>query len=254
MARSHGFFADLHTHTLASSHAYSTVTEYAQFAASEGVRMFAVTDHGPALGDAPHPWHFSNQIIIPRMLHGVAVMRGIEANILEGGEYYPLDMDRETLTVYLDIVLAGFHTPCQMPLGKEENTRLMVETIESGLVHIISHPGNPQFPIDIRAVSEAAVRCNVALEINNSSFLTSRKGSKTNCLEIARVHKEMGGVIALGSDSHHCHSLGDFTEALKVVESTGFPMERIINTSPERVLDFLEEHGKDFSDIRAMLS
>lgn len=254
MARSHGFFADLHAHTIASTHAYSTVNEYARFAAGEGVRMFAITDHGPALGDAPHPWHFSNQLVIPRMLYGVAVLRGIEANILESGPYYPLDISPEILTEYLDIVLAGFHTPCQMPLGQEGNTRLLIKTIESGLVHIISHPGNPQFPIDIPEVVKAATRCNVALEINNSSFLTSRKGSETNCLAIARAVAEAGGLIALGSDSHHCHSLGDFAEALKVLEAAEFPLERIINTSPERVLDFLEQHGKDVDGIRGMLS
>jgi hypothetical protein len=41
---------------------------------------------------------------------------------------------------------------------------------------MISHPGNPKFPIDIPAVAEAAAKHHVALEINNSSFLSSRIG------------------------------------------------------------------------------
>ncbi|MDU6090392.1 MAG: hypothetical protein E6663_03210, partial [Staphylococcus lugdunensis] len=44
--------------------------------------------------------------------------------------------------------------------------------------------GNPKFPVDIRAVAEAAAHYNVALEINNSSFTTSRPGSEPNCRAI----------------------------------------------------------------------
>jgi putative hydrolase len=31
----------------------------------------------------------------------------------------------------------------------------MIATIASGNVHIISHPGNPKYPIDIQAVAQA---------------------------------------------------------------------------------------------------
>lgn len=40
--------ADLHCHTVASTHAYSTVGELAQAAASQGLSAVACTDHGPA--------------------------------------------------------------------------------------------------------------------------------------------------------------------------------------------------------------
>jgi len=41
--------ADLHTHTVASGHAYSTVTELAWAAADKGLELIAVTDHGPTV-------------------------------------------------------------------------------------------------------------------------------------------------------------------------------------------------------------
>ncbi|WP_163284891.1 PHP domain-containing protein, partial [Enterobacter hormaechei] len=38
---------DLHAHTIASTHAYSTVNEYFSEAARRGIKLFAITDHGP---------------------------------------------------------------------------------------------------------------------------------------------------------------------------------------------------------------
>ena len=49
--------ADLHVHTLASSHAYSTITEIARWSADIGLNAVAFTDHGSAMPDAPHIWH-----------------------------------------------------------------------------------------------------------------------------------------------------------------------------------------------------
>lgn len=54
--------ADFHCHTLASSHAYSTVTEVARQAAAMGMLAVGCTDHGIGIEDAPHLWHFLNQI------------------------------------------------------------------------------------------------------------------------------------------------------------------------------------------------
>ncbi|NYS35137.1 PHP domain-containing protein, partial [Streptococcus danieliae] len=54
---------DLHAHTIASTHAFSTVNEYFAEAAARGMKLFAITDHGPEMQDAPHEWHFGNMPI-----------------------------------------------------------------------------------------------------------------------------------------------------------------------------------------------
>ena len=74
--------ADLHIHTLASDHAYSTVNENFLAAHDAGLRAAAITDHGPKLPDAPHEWHFSAQHFLPDVLHGVRLLRGAEVNIM----------------------------------------------------------------------------------------------------------------------------------------------------------------------------
>lgn len=51
-----------------------------------------------------------------------------------------------------------------------DNTKALIATISSGLVQVITHPGNPKYPIDIKEVAKVAAEFNVALEMNNSSL------------------------------------------------------------------------------------
>ncbi len=234
------FFVDVHAHTIASTHAYSTVHDYLAIAREKGIKLFAITDHGPDMAGAPHFWHFVNMRVLPRIVNGVGVLRGIEANIKnENGD---IDFFGDYLQT-LDIVLAGFHEPVFPPSTEAIHTKALVNCIESGNVDIISHPGNPAYPIDIKRVAEAAAAHNVALEINNSSFLTSRQGSLKNCTAIAKAVKAAGGDLVLGSDSHVAFSLGDFDKAIEVIQSVAFPLDRILNRSPQALLDFLISRG-----------
>ena len=77
------FVADMHTHTVASTHAYSTITENAAWASKHGIKYLGMTDHGINMQDAPNTWHFENLKILPEYLEGVRIFRGIEANILD---------------------------------------------------------------------------------------------------------------------------------------------------------------------------
>lgn len=231
---------DLHMHTVASTHAYSTLHDYIAEAKRKGIRLFAITDHGPDMADAPHYWHFVNMRIWPRLVDGVGILRGIEANIKNSaGE---IDCSGPML-ISLDLIIAGFHEPVFAPCDEATHTQAMIATMASGNVHIISHPGNPKFPVDIPAIATAAAKYNVALEINNSSFIHSRKGSEANCRAIAAAVRDAGGWVALGSDSHTAFTLGDFNECRKVLEEVGFPEDRILNVSPRRLLNFLEARG-----------
>lgn len=90
--------------------------------------------------DAPHHWHFINMRIWPRVVDGVGILRGIEANIKNvDGE---IDCSGKMFDS-LDLIIAGFHEPVFAPHDKATNTQAMIATIASGNVHIISHPGNP---------------------------------------------------------------------------------------------------------------
>ena len=207
---------DLHMHTVASTHAYSTLHDYIAEAKRKGIKLFAITDHGPDMADAPHYWHFVNMRIWPRLVDGVGILRGIESNIknIEG----EIDCSGPMLTS-LDLIIAGFHEPVFPPQDRDTHTQAMIAAMASGKVHMISHPGNPKYPVDIPAIAEAAARYQVAL----------------------------------GSDSHTAFTLGEFTECRKILDAVDFPEERILNVSPRRLLNFLESRGMpaipEFADL-----
>lgn len=235
---------DLHMHTVASTHAYSTLHEYVQMAKLRGLSLINISDHGPQMEDAPHIWHFGNLNVLPRVIDGIIVLRSMESNILsiEGD----IDCPEWLANKYLDFVLAGFHEAAQPSFGLEDNTRALINVIKSGRVHMITHPGNPNYPIDIIKVAEAAAEHSVALELNNSSFICSRLGSEPNCTKVVKAVKEAGGLLGLGSDSHVVYTLGEFSHCERILEQVDFPKERILNHSVPFLLNFIKERtGKE---------
>ena len=229
--------ADLHTHTIASGHAFSTVNELAQAAAQIGLSALALTDHGPALPGGPHRYHFFAMRFIPKSIASVRIFRGVEANILD--EQGTLDLELSALEG-LDFVMAGLHENCGY-CGKdaERNTRAVLAAMENPLVKCISHPGNPVYPLDYPSIVQGALASATALEINNSSLLVSRKGSSGNCAEIARLCAGIGAPIMIGSDAHIAQGVGVFEEALRLVADAGVSEEQVINASLPRLLAFL---------------
>ena len=152
------YTVDTHTHTVASTHAYSTIHDYLPIAKAKGIKLFATTDHGPDMADAPHYWHFVNLHVLPRIVDGVGILRGIEANIknIDGEIDFP-----ERYESRLDMIMAGFHEPVFPPCDQATHTQAMINAIRSGRVDMISHPGNPAFPIDIQAVVKAAAELSL---------------------------------------------------------------------------------------------
>jgi putative hydrolase len=232
--------ADLHTHTLASGHAYSTVNELALAAAQAGLHALALTDHGPALPGGPHRYHFCAMRFIPRSIAGVRIFRGVEANILD--ENGTLDLDQPVLEE-LDFVMAGLHEHCGFNNDSSSdidlNTKALLAVMDNPRVKCISHPGNPLFPLDYEKVVKRALETGTALEINNSSLSLSRKGSCDNCSKIASLCAEFGAPIMIGSDAHISQGVGVFDDALKIVAEAGIAEKQVINASMERLLRFL---------------
>ncbi len=233
--------ADLHVHTVASGHAYSTVYEIASVAARKGLKMVALTDHGPGLPGGPHPYHFSSMRLLPREIEGVQILHGVEANITD----YDGNLDLpERYLKKLDIVLAGFHDQCYPGGTVNDNTRAIVNAMKNPYVDIIVHPGNPEFPIDALRVCQAAKDYGVCLELNNGSLTVSRHGSTATCLEIARWVGEQGIMVSLSSDAHFMSYVGEVSEVRKMAEEAGIDETQVLNASVERVWGYLKARRK----------
>ncbi|MGR5236490.1 PHP domain-containing protein [Vibrio alfacsensis] len=243
---------DTHTHTYASGHAYSTLIENAKLAKQNGLSMFCTTDHAESMPGAPHYWFFSNQKILPRFLEGVAVIRGVEANILniEGEIDIPHSVDRN-----LDWVIASFHEPVFIPANKATHTEALINVIKSGRVDALGHLGNPNFDFDFSEVLSCAKAHNVAIEINNTTLKgNSRVGSVDRCHEIAQIGKQLGVFFTTGSDAHFCHDVGDLGLVSELMDSVGIDTCKVITHSAHQLLSFLELRGRnpiaEFDEIR----
>ena len=233
------FVLDAHTHTIASGHAYSTLLENVEYAAECGLELLGVTDHAPAMEGGTQPAYFINFHAIPREIKGIQVRMGAELNILDYDGRVDLDK------IYLermDYAIASLHPPC-IPFGTlEENTNAILRVMENPYVKILGHPGDPRYPIDCKAIVDKSEETGTVIEINDASLIPGgfRKGSEIYIAEILKLCKKKGLPVILASDAHFATHIGQFDNALKLIDEVGFPYELIINKSVDMFKKCLE--------------
>lgn len=232
--------ADLHTHTIASNHAYCTINEMAEGAALAGMEAIGITDHAPALGDAPHIYYFQNILSLPRKLSNIFILRGAEVNILnEKGE---VDLPEKEMS-NLDYTIASLHSPVFYPATKEEHTNALLNVMDNKNAMIIGHMGRCACEMDLDKVLNKAKKNDVLIEINSHSFDVSN-AAKENCILIAKRCKEIQLPIVVCSDAHHSSQIGRFESAIKILSDIDFPEELIINSSIDKFINYLRKKGR----------
>lgn len=224
---------DTHSHTIASAHAYSTVTELAAAAAQKGLELLAVTDHAPALSDSSPIQHFRNYHVLPKKIKGVDMLYGVELNILDFDGN--IDMPEDILKRQ-DICIASFHTDCTKAGSMEQNTRAYLKVMENPYVNIIGHPDDGYIPVDYEQLVKKAKEEDVMLEVNNASLQTAyfRLNTKENAGTMLELCKKYGVYVSVGSDAHYAETVGGFDGAQEILKATGFPEELVANTSTEK--------------------
>ncbi|KLU58926.1 putative phosphatase YcdX [Peptococcaceae bacterium CEB3] len=227
---------DLHTHTVASGHAYCTISENALAASKRGLKLLGMTDHGPSMPGAPTLYHFGNLSALPRELHGVKILGGVEANITSRqGE---LDIPLRYLAK-LEVVLVGLHVYCYPGGTVEQNTLAYLKAMKNPYTDMMVHPGRPEFELDLERVAHASAELGIPVEINNSSLRADKRGAWENCRRFARFMAKYGGPVILGSDAHFSDRVGEFGFALELVAEAAIREEQVLNTSVSKVLDYL---------------
>jgi len=232
--------ADLHTHTTASTHAYSTLQENLTTAKEKGLKILAITNHGPSLFDSPHPWHFYNLRVLPKKVDGIIILKGIEANITDTKG--SIDLEEDYLK-NLDWVIASFHKQTFKVSTPVIHTEGLIGAANNKFVDMIGHPDAPEYPFDIREVVKACKDNGKFIEMNNSSFLV-RKGGKEKCRQIALECMNFGVNVVVNSDAH-CHwDVGNFSKILGMLEEISFPAELIFNCDERQVLNYIKAKGE----------
>jgi putative hydrolase len=210
--------AELHSHTIASGHAFGSLEEMTCEAARLGLTVLAVTEHGPSMAGAPTPGFFEMTVRLPPVSHGVRVVVGCEANILDRQGMIDLD---DRLSGLQPFMLAGLHgrTPYPGDARQSANTDAIIGALANPSVLGISHPVQLQFPVEPKPLAEAACAHGKLLEVNLSRFAPLRREDP----ETVRSHpfvsatEEMlshllhgGGHFMLNTDAHHMSELSSF--------------------------------------------
>lgn len=229
---------DVHTHTIASGHAYNTIMEMAHEAANRGLQILGITEHAPGIPGTCDPIYFRNLHVVPRQLYGVRLLLGAELNILDTKG--TLDLD-EYYYRMLDIRIAGVHSLCWEGGTKEENTAGVETAIRNPWTHIISHPGDGTADLFFEPLVLAAKESKTLLEINNSSLnpVRHKETAVANNKEILRLCKQYQVPVILGSDAHFAFDIAGYEFIYPLLAETEFPEELIMNDKPEKFLTYL---------------
>lgn len=231
--------ADLHTHTMVSQHAYSTLDELSLAALQKGFCAIAATDHGPGMPDGAIAHHFFCMSGLPEQINGIRLYKGAEVNIMdyEG----TLDMEDKLLSS-LDFVIASYHVECITPGTTAQHTQGLLQALKNPHVDCLGHCGNPVFAIDAEAVVETCARYGKLIEINSSSFRI-RPGSHITCRSIAQLCARKGVSVVINSDAHSKWQVGMHEDAIAMLEEIHFPQELIVNADEKRLYDYFSRKG-----------
>ncbi len=232
--------ADLHTHSIASVHAYATISEMVQEAYDLGLYGFAVTDHGISMHGVPHPYYFMNIHAVPATFKGVRIIKGIEVNIVD--RFGNLDADADILR-NLDFRIASLHMPTYKDeVSVDACTEAYLSVADNPMINMIAHSGSPYFKYDYEKVIKKFAEKGKLIEINNSS-IKHKPDFVPNCVEIAKLCKKHGCRISVDTDAHFTTQLGRTDEALKMLTEIDFPEELVVNASVENLETYLKENN-----------
>ena len=236
---------DIHTHTLASGHAYGTVREMAFAAAETGLELLGISEHAPGIPGTCHPFYFANLSAVPRYLYGIPVIHGCEVNVLDDGTLFLEDR----FLSCLDYAIAGIHLNCYHDQGRKRNTENLISCMRHPKISFVSHPDSDMMPLDYDALTDAALEYHVALEVNESSLLhpENRPGCYDNYRIMLSLCREKGVFIVTDSDAHDPSAVGHLERCTALLEEVGFPLELVLSMSKDRILSFIGPEELTFS-------
>ena len=219
---------DLHTHTVASGHAYCSLREMAKAASKKGLEVLGITEHAPAMPGTCHKYYFENLKIVPREMYGIQLLLGSEVNILDAQG--TVDLAQRTLE-RMDVVIASLHMPCMKPGSKLENTESYLNVMKNPYVNIIGHPDDGRYEIDYEALVQGAKEYGKVLELNNHSMDPdcNRQNAVENDTVMLNLCKKYQVPVVMDSDAHFDLLIGEFDLARELLTKLDFPEELVLN-------------------------
>ncbi len=229
---------DLHVHSLFSHCGLHTVLELINQARLTGMKGLAITDHGLTMGGRLNDVFF-NRFHCP--YDDLELLKGIECNILD--EKGTIDLP-SAFVPFLNVVLLGIHHNTPKGCSREYYTSLLIRAMEkNSCVDIISHPNDTAFPLDYQPVARKASAMGMALELNNSRILYSRS-SIEDTISLLQICRQEKCFIAVCSDTHAIHELGQDSSVAPLLKRVDFPEELVVTRDASSTLQFLRTRRK----------
>jgi DNA polymerase (family 10) len=233
----------LHVHTTYSD-GRNSVEEMAKEALKLGYSYIAICDHSKAaayangLNETRVRAQWDEIEKVNDTLDGIRVLKGIEVDILGEGR---LDFDDGFLAEF-DVVVASIHSKFSMT--EKEATERVIRAVENPHVDILGHLtgrlllSREGYPLDIRAVIDAAAETKTAIEINANP---ARLELDWRYLDYA---KEKGVKIPINTDAHSTAGLSDMHFGVGMARKGGLEKGDVQNALPlEAFLAELNSQG-----------
>ena len=237
---------DVHTHTIASGHAYSTIQEMASAAAEKGLKVLGITEHAPLMPGTCKTIYFHNLRVVPRNINGVQLLLGAELNIvdIEGN----LDLDEDSLR-RLDVRIASVHRNVFPPTTKADLDTAIQGVLTNPYIDILGHPDDGNYEYDYPMIAELAAENGKIIEINNASLRSTgiRPNARENDLRLLEACKYLEVPILIGSDAHISFDVAAHEEAIKVVQEADYPMELVYNFHSNKLLEHLKANRQKWN-------
>lgn len=234
---------DLHVHTDASD-GRNKLTDMVAAAKAHGLEYLAITDHSRRLAMA----HGLDAVRLARQGReidrlnansgGIAVLKGIEVDILEDGS---LDLPDAALAP-LDVVVAAVHGKFNLP--RERQTERMLRAMDNPHVRILAHPTGrlleerAPYDVDLGAILAKARERGIVLELN----------AHPDRLDLNDVHCRMahaaGVLLAIGSDAHTLDGFDDLAYGIGQARRGWLAKADVVNTRPLAALERILSHRK----------
>lgn len=219
----------LHTHTTFTD-GRNSLEEMARAAKERGYDYLAITDHSKRLAmtggldEKALREQMEEVDHLGEEIEGIALLKGIEVDILEDGS---LDLSDEVLGD-LDLVICSVHH--KFDLSEKEQTERVLEALSNPNVNGLAHPtgrmieSRESYEIDLQRVMEAAKENGCFLELNANPERLDL--DDVNC----KIAKEAGVKLSIATDAHSVDDLDNMRFGVWQARRGWLEREDVVNT------------------------
>ena len=243
MLQQDDILADLHTHTLYSMHAFSTLYENMQCARAAGIHYLAVTDHYYGTGDRLAIKNENTRLkqvqrelarydTVPRIIGGAEFNLGqvpVRPSILEKLVWRPIGLHSFFMS-YSSVTAEGLYGMFRDAADQGYNAFAHIErklhVIEDGRLGTSLGMRSQEL---LRRIVRLAAERHIFLEVNEASLSRNEPGARERMTFWLREAKRCGCRLSLGTDAHYCEAVGRFPNAVALLDQIDYPKSLILN-------------------------